>query len=56
MSDKPNVSPRDLLEQVLIPVDEIVSNVELYLDKPLDGSPIKKMKPKDKVCGQSIFR
>ena len=56
MSNKDKTSPKKLYESVIIPLEEVVANVELFLDKKMDGSPIKKLAPSDKVCGQSVFR
>ena len=54
-----NDSSKDVLDfynEMTLDIEDIVKDVLFYLEQPIDGSNIVKLKPKDLVCnGSSLF-
>ena len=57
ISNDSRTSPRELYDDVTIPIDEIVHSVRFYLEQLLDGKNVIDLKPNDVVCkSERLFR
>ena len=57
ISNDSSVTPKQLYDEAVIPIESVVHSLRIYFEKLIDGKNIIDLKPNDKVCGlEKLFK
>ena len=57
LSNNTNITPQSLYQDVIIPVEEIIHSVKIYVEQLINGKNIIDLNANDKVCnGEHLFQ